>query len=233
MKILITEEQLGNIADGISKLLNSLFKDKFYIHKITAEPIADYETDYEDDESIEIYVVFDMDKLRPLSDTTKHNIRINTQRKVRDYVEKFFPGIEFGVYTRPKNNSDEMGGFYQRDNLTEIERDWRDREYEDEYIKLKDKMIPFIKKFIKSYNKNELVINLYNGDDERIMTFRIFGGNDGDNGELYINRDFSRMMESMLPHPVWYIHGDYLIHDVFKYFFPNKNVKRVTTANFT
>ena len=107
MKILITEEQFGNIANGIGKLLNSLFKHRFYIHKITAEPISDFESDYEDDESIEIYVVFDMDKLRPYSDTTKNNIRITVQREVRNYVEKFFPGIEFGVYTRPKNSRDE------------------------------------------------------------------------------------------------------------------------------
>ena len=77
MKILITEEQLGNIADGMSKLLNSLFKHRFYIHKITAEPIGDFESDYEDDESIEIYVVFNMDELRPYSDATKNNLRIN------------------------------------------------------------------------------------------------------------------------------------------------------------
>ena len=107
MRFIITEEQLGNIADGISKLLNSLFKHKFYIHKITVEPIGDFESDYEDDESIEIYVVFDMDYLKPYTDTTKNNLRINSQREVRDYVEKFFPGIEFGVYSRPKNKSDE------------------------------------------------------------------------------------------------------------------------------
>jgi hypothetical protein len=229
MKFLITEEQLGNIADGISKLLNSLFKDKFYIHKITAEPIGYYETDYEDDESIEIYVVFDMDKLRPLSDTTKHNIRINTQRKVRDYVEKFFPGIEFGVYTRPKSERDEMGGFYQRDDLTEIERDWRTREYEDEYPKLRDKMVPFIMKYIKSYYKGDGVINLYNGDDERIITFRDFGNG---NGELYFENGFGDMLGNMLPHPLWYVHGKFLIQDVFKEYFPGKNIKRVTSANF-
>lgn len=231
MKYLITEEQLGNIADGISKLLNSLFKDKFYIHKITAEPIGDYETDYEDDESIEIYVVFDMDKLRPLSETTKHNIRINTQRQVRDYVEKFFPGIEFGVYTRPKNKSDEMGGghFWQESEITEIERDWRTREYEDEYPKLRDKMVPFIMKFIKSYYKGDGVINLYNGEDERIITFKDFGNG---NGELYFENGFGDMLGNMLPHPLWYVHGKFLIQDVFKEYFPNKNIKRVTSANF-
>lgn len=229
MKFLITEEQLGNIADGISKLLNSLFKSKFYIYKITAEPIGDYETDYEDDESIEIYVVFDMDKLRPYSDTTKNNIRIKTQREVRDYVEKFFPGIEFGVYTRPKNNSDEMGGFYQRDNLTEIERDWRTREYEDEYPKLRDKMVPFIMKFIKSYYKGDSTINLYNGDDERIITFKDFGNG---SGELYFENGFGDMLGNMLPHPLWYVHGKFLIQDVFKEYFPGKDIKRVTSANF-
>ena len=230
MKILITEEQLGNIADGISKLLNSLYKSKFYIYKITAEPIGNYETDYEDDESIEIYVVFDMDKLRPYSDTTKNNMRIKTQREVRDYVEKFFPGIEFGVYTRPKNKSDETGGhFYQKNEITEIERDWRTREYEDEYPKLRDKMVPFIGKFIKSYYKGDDVINLYNGDDERIITFRDFGNG---SGELYFENSFGDMISNMLPHPLWYVHGKFLIYDVFKEFFPDKNIKRVTSANF-
>lgn len=107
MKYLINEHQFGNIADAISKLLNSLFKDRFYIYKITAEPIGDFESDYEDDESIEIYVVFDMDKLRPYSNTTKNNIRIIVLKEVRNYVEKFFPSIEFGVYTRAKTDSDE------------------------------------------------------------------------------------------------------------------------------
>jgi len=105
MRFVITEEQLGNISDGIGKLLTGLFKGKDYIYKITSEPIAD--DDYEDDESIEIYVVFDMDKLRNVSDTTKNILRVRTQVKIREYVETFFPYIEFGVYSRPKNKSDE------------------------------------------------------------------------------------------------------------------------------
>jgi hypothetical protein len=102
MKYLITEEQLGGIADGIQRLLTNLLKDKKYISKVTAEPIAD--ENYEDDESIEIYLVFDMDKLLGVNDTNKHILRVRAQRIARDYVEKFFPNIEFGVYTRAKSN---------------------------------------------------------------------------------------------------------------------------------
>lgn len=104
MKYLITEEQLGNIANGIQTLLTNLLKDKKYINKVTVEPILD--DDYEDDESIEIYLVFDMEKLLGVNDTNKHILRVRAQRIARDYVEKFFPNIEFGVYTRPKSNRD-------------------------------------------------------------------------------------------------------------------------------
>jgi hypothetical protein len=104
MRFVITEEQLENISDRVGKLLTGLFKGKDYIYKITSEPIAD--DDYED-EAMEIYAVFDMDKLRNVSDTTKNILRVRTQVKIREYVETFFPYIEFGVYTRPKNKSDE------------------------------------------------------------------------------------------------------------------------------
>jgi hypothetical protein len=103
MKYLITEEQLVSIADGIQRLLTSLLKDKRYIYKVTAEPIAD--EDYED-ESIEIYLIFDMDKLLGVNDTNKHILRVRAQRIAREYVEKFFPSIEFGIYTRAKSNRD-------------------------------------------------------------------------------------------------------------------------------
>ena len=101
MKYIITEGQLESIAEGIQRLLTALFKDKPYISEVTVEPILDDE--YEDDEEIEIYLIFDMDRLRGVSETTIHVVRIRAQKLARDYVEKFFPSIEFGVYTRGIN----------------------------------------------------------------------------------------------------------------------------------
>ena len=100
MNYIITEEQLGGFADGIRALLEGLYKNNPYIYDIISQPISD--EDFEEDESIEIVIVFNYDKIIHLSETSKNLLRIKYQKDVRNYVEKFFPNIEFGVYTQVK-----------------------------------------------------------------------------------------------------------------------------------
>jgi hypothetical protein len=100
MRYVITEEQLQGFSDGIQMLLNGLYKNNPYLYGIFSQPISD--DDYEDDESIEIVIVFDYDKIIHLSESNKNLLRIKYQKDVRNYVEKFFPNIEFGIYSQVK-----------------------------------------------------------------------------------------------------------------------------------
>lgn len=107
MKYLITESQMGNISNGIERLLTNLFSDNPFVYKITVEPVTEnYDSEDDDEfESIEIYIVFN-DVVLSLSEQDKHSIRIMGLRIARDYVEKFFPSIKFGVYSRVKGPRD-------------------------------------------------------------------------------------------------------------------------------
>jgi len=115
--------------------------------------------------------------------------------------------------------------------LSELERDWRTSEYSDEYPKLRDKMVPLIINRIKSYSKSDDRINLYDSDNNRILSFLIYKG--GDRGELFFSRDFADVFEKMLPHPLWYVHDKYLMSDVFESLFPDKKVVSVRSANMS
>jgi hypothetical protein len=110
--------------------------------------------------------------------------------------------------------------------LSELERNWRDFEYEGQYLELKDRLIPLIIDKIESYDENDYRINLLNSKGEIMIVFNKY--RDPDNsGEIFYNSDITKNMERRLPHPLWSIHGKYIISDVFNYFFPDKEVKSV------
>ena len=110
--------------------------------------------------------------------------------------------------------------------LSEIERNWRDFEYEGQYLELKDRLVPLISDKIASYDENDDRINLFNSKGEIMIIFSKYKNPDN-SGEIFYNSDITKNMERRLPHPLWSIHGKYIISDVFNYYFPDKEVKRV------
>ena len=104
--------------------------------------------------------------------------------------------------------------------ISELERDWRDFEYEGQYNKFKGKIVPYIVNKIHSYNDEDNIIDLYDSDGEIIIRFIPYSRN----GSLYYNRDFDKNLEKLFPHPIWMIHGKYIMSDVFNHFYPEYNV---------
>ncbi len=110
--------------------------------------------------------------------------------------------------------------------LSELERNWRDFKYEGQYLELKDRLVPLIIDKIESYDENEDRIYLFNSKGETMIIFSKY--KDPDNsGEIFYSSDITKNMERRLPHPLWSVHGKYIISDVFNYFFPDKEVKSV------
>jgi hypothetical protein len=90
-----------------------------------------------------------------------------------------------------------------------------DFQYEEQYNELRDKLVP--------YN----IIDLYDSDGEIIIRFVPYSSN----GSLYYNRDLDKKLEKLFPHPIWMIHGKYIMSDVFNYFYPDYNVMSSQSAN--
>ena len=113
--------------------------------------------------------------------------------------------------------------------ISELERDWRDFEYEEQYNKVKDKIIHYIVDQFDSYDDENNRIYISNSTGEVICVFVIY--EDGMTGELYYSRDFGDLLEKILPHPFWYVHGKYLMSDAFNVVFPDYKVFDVRNAN--
>jgi hypothetical protein len=110
--------------------------------------------------------------------------------------------------------------------LSELERGWMDSEYESQYDKLKDRLIPLIKNLFESYSENDNHINLLNKDNEVIVTYN------KKSKELFFDRSIDEIYSDLFPHPIWMVSRKYLMSDVFESFFPNQKVRRVQCANF-
>ena len=113
--------------------------------------------------------------------------------------------------------------------LNELERDWMGQDSEEEYTRLKDSLVNRIKDMIKGYGEDDKRIDLYDSNEELLMSYR---KNHSDRGEVYCSKSLYDLMSSILPHPIWHIHGKYVIADVFESYFPRYRVTRVQTANF-
>ena len=114
----------------------------------------------------------------------------------------------------------------QFDLLSEIERDWIDSEYSEEYDTIKDKLIPFIQNLFHSYSENDDEINLLNKNKDVIVTYK------KKSGELFYDRSIDKRYSDLFPHPMWSVHRKYIMSDVFESFFPKKNVRSVRSAHF-
>ena len=106
--------------------------------------------------------------------------------------------------------------------ISELERHWMDLEYEDQYNKFKDKIVPYIVNDIESYSEDEDRIYLYDLGGNVIMVFVIF--EDGKTGDLYYNHKYDGFFEEMLPHPIWLTNGKYFISDAFESILPDYKV---------
>jgi hypothetical protein len=118
-------------------------------------------------------------------------------------------------------------GLFEGEIISELERTWSDSEYEDQYERLKGGMIKIVKKMMVSYFGDEEVIYIYGKDKKRLMSYYKTGN------ELYYDRSISKIMETILPHPMWLVHGKYIMSDVFESFFPDHKVKRCYSANMS
>ena len=115
------------------------------------------------------------------------------------------------------------------DQLNELERDWMGQDSEEQYTRLKESLVNRVKDMIKGYGENDKGIDLYDSNEELLITYI---KNHSDRGEVYYNTSLYNLMCNILPHPIWYRHGKYVIADVFESYFPRYRVTRVSTANF-
>ncbi len=110
--------------------------------------------------------------------------------------------------------------------LNELERDWMGQDSEEQYTRLKESLVNRVKDMIKGYGENEKGIDLYDSEEELLIVYL------KSSGEVYYSSTLYDLMTSILPHPIWYIHGKYVIADVFESYFPDYRVRRVSTASF-
>lgn len=120
-----------------------------------------------------------------------------------------------------KNNFDES---QDEQPINEIERDWRDKEYSEQYSKIGKKFVDFISKSVTSYREDDESISLYDENDKRLMSFY------KSSGELFYNSDMSRFMTDVIPVFIWARHDKYIMSDVFEELFPDYTVRSVIPA---
>ena len=114
-----------------------------------------------------------------------------------------------------------------------VERTWRDREYEHQYPKLSSKLIPLISNMIKSYSEDEdHKIALRGSDGEILILFIPYRYSDkvSNNGEIYYSRKLDEMFEESIPHPLWAVHGKYILQDIYNSYFPDANIMDVKSV---
>lgn len=114
-----------------------------------------------------------------------------------------------------------------------IERTWRDKEYEHQYPKLSGKLIPLISNMIKSYSEyDDHKIALRGSDGEILILFIPYRYSDkvSNNGEIYYSRTLDKMFEESIPHPLWAVHGKYILQDIYNSYFPDANIMDVKSV---
>jgi hypothetical protein len=114
--------------------------------------------------------------------------------------------------------------------LSELERHWIDFEYEEEYNKLKNKIVPYIAKMIDSYDDSFGEIVLFDSNDKIAMVFKPHG--EGNNGSLYYDRNFVSLFNSLFTN-VWSRNGKYFMSDAFTHLFPQYNVVKAQSAHIS
>ena len=108
--------------------------------------------------------------------------------------------------------------------INEMERDWRDKEYSEQYDRIGKKFIDIISELITSYREDDDSISLHNENDKRLMSFY------KRTGELYYNRDIYDDITNLIPVHIWARHGKYIMSDLFEELFPDYKVRDVMAA---
>lgn len=111
--------------------------------------------------------------------------------------------------------------------ISELERTWRDFEYKEQYERIKNKLIPYFVNKVESYDDNVNRITLFDSDNKLILVF--YTGS----GELFYNREFDELYYKLLPHPLWLVHGKYIMSDVFEQLFPDYKVLSAKSVGFS
>lgn len=111
--------------------------------------------------------------------------------------------------------------------ISELERTWRDFEYKEQYERIKNKLIPYFVNKVKSYDDNVNRITLFDSDNKLILVF--YTGS----GELFYNRELDELYYKLLPHPLWLVHGKYIMSDVFEQLFPDYKVLSAKSVGFS
>ena len=109
--------------------------------------------------------------------------------------------------------------------LSELNRNWMERDYEESYNNIKDKLIPLFVSMFDSYDENDKYIRVNNSDGELILVYNKLSG------EIFYNRNLDELYYKLLPHPIWLVHGKFIMSDVFAEFFPDHEVFSVKSAN--
>ena len=112
--------------------------------------------------------------------------------------------------------------------ISELERTWRDFEYKEQYERIKNKLIPYFVNKVESYDDSDnRRITLFDSDNKLILVF--YTGS----GELFYNRELDELYYKLLPHPLWLVHGKFIISDVFEQLFPDYKVLSSKSVGFS
>lgn len=219
MKYIITENQLDKLESIIQNVINS-----------ELNAIREESEDWGLGEMDELHEVDSIDKIVidrivPYTRTKVYvDIYSNTDRddfdniraEIQYRVSEWVPNVEIYINDIKYINSEEP--------LNEIERDWRDKDYEEQYSKIGDKFVNSISEMIDSYYEDDNVVNLYNSEEVRLMSYY------KKNNELFYNSDINKLIDNLIPMFIWARHGKYVISDVFESFFPDYKVRDVIAA---
>ena len=79
---------------------------------------------------------------------------------------------------------------------------------------------------VDSYDESEFRIGLFDEEGKLMMMYT------KQSGELYYSRNLDRLYFEIFPHPIWLVHGDFILSDVFNIYFPDYEVKSVKSVVF-
>ena len=108
--------------------------------------------------------------------------------------------------------------------ISELERTWRDSEYKEQYERIKNKLISHFVNKVESYDDSDNRITLFDSNKKIILFFYI------KSGELFYTHELDKLYNQLLPHPLWMIHGKYIMSEMFEHFFPDYTVLSAKSA---